>query len=116
MHILSWVSRYFMITLTVFSVRLDQCQDRYRNKYEARCHISLLRLPSITAGRAHRRAGLAVVWLTQLHSAVQIEVVRFGCEAKHVKAVANGGAFSVTARLSRAHVQKGDSLVVHTPG
>lgn len=57
-----------------------------------------------------------VVQLTQLHGAVQIELVRFCCEAKHVEAVANGGTFSIAARLSLTRVNKGNRLVVHTPG
>lgn len=57
-----------------------------------------------------------VVWLAQLNGTVQIELVRFCQEAKHVKAVANAGTVSVTARLSCAHVKKGHSLVIHTPG
>lgn len=57
-----------------------------------------------------------VVWLAQLNGAVQIEGVRFCREAKHDEAVANGGAFSVTARLSLAHVEKGNGVVIHTPG
>lgn len=47
---------------------------------------------------------------------MQIEVVRFCREAKHVEAVANGGASSVTARLSFTYVEEGDSLVFHTSG
>lgn len=78
--------------------------------------ISPLRLSSMAVKLAHRRAGLVVVWLTQLHSAVQIEVVRLCCEAKHFKAVANGGTRSITARLSCTHIKKGNSLVLHTPG
>lgn len=70
----------------------------------------------MTVRRSHRCAGLVVVWLTQLYGAMQIETVRFSCEAKHVEAVANGGTFSVTARLSLTHVMKGNSLVIHTPG
>lgn len=54
--------------------------------------------------RAHRFAGLVVVWGAQLHGAVQVELVRFCCETKHVEAVANGGALSVTPKLSLAHV------------
>lgn len=71
-------------------------------------------LQTMTAGGAHRCAGLVVLWLTQPHGAVQIEVVRFCREAEHVEAVANGGAFSVPARLSRA--KKGNGLVAHAPG
>lgn len=57
-----------------------------------------------------------VVRLTQLHGAVQIELIRLCREAKHVEAVANGGAFSVVARASLTRVDKGDRWVVHAPG
>ncbi len=76
----------------------------------------VLRLPYIRVRWAHGCAGLVVVRLTQLHSAVQIEVVRLCCEAKHVEAVANGGTSPVTARLSRTRVKKWNCLVVHTAG
>lgn len=78
--------------------------------------MSLLRLQSKTVRGAHRPAGLVVVWLTQLYSAVQVEVVRLCREAKHVEAVVNGGTVSVAARASGAHVKEGNGSVVHAPG
>lgn len=56
-----------------------------------------------------------VIWLTQLNGAVQKELVGFCGEAKHVKAVANSGTFSVTAELAHTRVNKRNRVVVHTP-
>lgn len=72
------------------------------------------RVQSKRAERTDRRAGVVLFWRAQFNGAVQIEVVRFCCETKHVEAVVNGGTFSVAARLPGA-LQKGDGLVIHAP-
>lgn len=74
------------------------------------------RLVSGAVKGAHGFAGLGVVWCTQLHGTVQIQLQRFRCEAKHLKAVANGGTFSVAAELSGVVVVKGNRVVVCAPG
>lgn len=65
---------------------------------------------------AHGSAGVGVVWCTQLHGAVQVQLQRFRCEAKHLKAVANSGTFSVAAELSGVVEEKGNRVVVCAPG
>lgn len=64
---------------------------------------------------AHRNAGLVVVQFTQLHGAVQVEVMGICCEAKHVEAVADGGVLPITSRLSLGYIKEGNRLVLHTP-
>lgn len=64
---------------------------------------------------SHSFAGLGVVWWAQLHGTVQIQLQRLSCEAEHVKTVANGGTFSVTAQLSSPIERKGNRVVVGTP-
>lgn len=57
-----------------------------------------------------------VVQVTQLYGAVQVEVMRVCCEAKHVEAVADGGVLPITSRLSLGYIKEGNRLVLHTPG
>lgn len=64
---------------------------------------------------AHGFAGLGVVGCAQLHGAVQIQLQGFRCEAKHLKAVAHGGTFSVAAELSGVVEEKGNRVVVRAP-
>ena len=50
-----------------------------------------------------------------MYDAVEEEVVRFKCEAEHVKAVSDIRALPVAASLLRGYTQEGCRLVFHTP-
>lgn len=65
---------------------------------------------------AHGFAGLGVVRCTQLHGAVQVQLQRPRCEAKHLEAVANSRTFAVAAGLSGVVEEKGNRVVVGAPG
>lgn len=63
---------------------------------------------------AHESAGVGLVGCTQLHGAVQVQLQRLRSEAEHLKAVADGGTFPVSAELSGVVEEKGNRVVVCT--
>lgn len=67
----------------------------------------------LAVNRAHGFAGLGVIGGAQLHGTVQIQFQRFCGEAKHIKAVADGGTFPVVAGAVQG---EGNRAVVRTPG
>lgn len=65
------------------------------------------------AQRAHRLAGLLIIWLAQLNSTVQKELVWFCGEAEHVKVELN----SRTLAIGNVHWQviERNRMVLRTP-
>lgn len=76
--------------------------------------VGSIRTVWMAATGAHGGAGLGVVRRTQLHAAVQIQLRRLRCEAKHLEAVADGGP--IVAVLPGVDREEGNRVVVSAPG